>query len=317
MDNAFSQALLGVEFDPIYIEIEAMLAQQDESADPLSMPNDPPRINWQLVAEQSGKLLDQCCDLRVSLWLIRANMQREGISALFLGLVDLDNRIVKMPDSLYPISEVPPLNSGHAAALGWLSTAQCIAELKSARLTTDLPFTVQELNENESGRSFAAVSPQLLHVNSCLQKSGLPDLLEQFNFISNALKRVEDYANQHSEGYQLDCEQLHAFLDKCIVFLSKTNNQNVNNNITHHGDVTSLESPPRTLMQVDDIHLRTRQEIILMLDRILEYFQHYEPSHPAPIFIRRTKQMIGMDFISIVEDLLPESLLTLQQFTGK
>ncbi len=50
---------------------------------------------------------------------------------------------------------------------------------------------------------------------------------------------------------------------------------------------------------------------------ILEYFQHYEPSHPAPIFIRRTKEMIGMDFYSIVEEILPEAVITLKQFTGK
>lgn len=55
----------------------------------------------------------------------------------------------------------------------------------------------------------------------------------------------------------------------------------------------------------------------MMLDRILEYFQHYEPSHPAPIFIRRTKEMIGMDFYSIVEEILPEAVITLKQFTGK
>lgn len=42
-------------------------------------------------------------------------------------------------------------------------------------------------------------------------------------------------------------------------------------------------------------------KIIMMLDRILEYFQHYEPSHPAPIFIRRTKEMIGMDFIPLLK----------------
>ncbi|WP_447908034.1 type VI secretion system protein TssA [Serratia fonticola] len=323
MDTVFSQALFGVEFDPMYIEIEAMLAQHDESADPLSMPNEPPKINWRLVAEQSGKLLEQCYDLRVALWLIRANIQREGISALFCGLVDLDNRIAKTPDSLYPMSEIPPLNSGHAAALGWLSTSQCLAELKSARLAAELPFTIQELLEtesivNESGRSSLATAyPQLLNVNICLQQNGLPDLLEQFNFIAKYLKKVEDYANQYSEGYQLDCEQLHAFLIKCIAFISKNNNHSFNDTISPSGEVTSLALTPRAKMQVDDMHLCSRQEIIIMLDRILEYFQHYEPSHPAPIFLRRTKQMIGMDFISIVEDLLPESLVTLQQFTGK
>ena len=55
----------------------------------------------------------------------------------------------------------------------------------------------------------------------------------------------------------------------------------------------------------------------MMLDRILEYFQCYEPSHPAPMFIYRTKEMIGMDFYSIVEEILPEAVVTLKQLAGK
>ncbi len=322
MDDTFPQDLFGVEFDPLYSEIEATLALQDESADPLSRSNEPPKINWQLVAEQSGKLLEQCYDLRVALWLIRANIHQEGISALFHGLVNLDARIAQNQGFLYPISEDEPVNSGHAAALGWLSTSQCIAELKSARLTAEHPYTVQELINlesvnNESGRLAAASASQLLTVNTYFQQNGRPDLLEQFIVMEKSVKRIEDYANRYSEGYQLDCDQLHVFLTKSIVFLSQSNTHEKNEDITLNEVEIFPTQTEKTLLSAEHIHIRSRQEIILMLDRILDYFQHFEPSHPAPIFIRRTKQMIGMDFISIVEDLLPESLSTLQQFTGK
>jgi type VI secretion system protein ImpA len=55
----------------------------------------------------------------------------------------------------------------------------------------------------------------------------------------------------------------------------------------------------------------------LLLDQVLDYFQNYEPSHPAPILIRRSQKMIGMDFATIVEELLPESLASLNQLSGK
>ncbi|MHA7847769.1 type VI secretion system protein TssA [Serratia sp. D1N4] len=320
MDNTFTPNLFGVEFDPLYSEIEATLAQQEESSDPLSMPNEPPKINWPLVAEQSGKLLEQCYDLRVALWLIRADMHQEGVYALFRGLVSLDEQIARNQDTIYPISEENPANSGHAAALGWLSTAQCIAELKSAHLTTEHPYSVQELFNtesitDESNSTQLALSTQLMTVNSYFQQNGRPDLLEQFITVAETVKRIEDYANQYSEGYQLDCDQLHIFLAKCITFLSQSAS-NVNSTDINHMAI-SFDSPSKTTLNADKTNIRSRQEIILMLDRILEYFKHYEPSHPAPIFIRRTKQMIGMDFISIVEDLLPDSVMTLQQFTGK
>jgi len=185
MDNIFTPNLFGVEFDPLYSEIEATLAQQDESADPLSMPNPPPKINWPLIAEQSGKLLEQCYDLRVALWLIRADIHQEGIYALFRGLVSLDEQIARNQDSIYPISEESPANSGHAAALGWLSTAQCIAELKSARLTSEHSCSLQELFStepitDESNSTQLAISTQLVMINLYFQQNGHPDLLEQF-----------------------------------------------------------------------------------------------------------------------------------------
>lgn len=322
MDDTFSQDLFGVEFDPLYSEIEATLAQQDESADPLSMPNEPARINWRLIAEQSAKLLEQCYDLRVALWLIRANMHLEGVSALFNGLTHLHRHITENQGVIYPISEDDPLNSGHAAALGWLSTAQCIAELKSARVTPEHPYSIQELIGNdstttESVRSQVAASTQLLLVNTYFQQNGLPDLIEQFTAMERSVKGIEEYANQHSEGYQLDCDQLHVFIIKCITFISQSDFHANSVSISVNDAAISSDLSSKSTLHVEDINIRSRQEIILMLDRILEYFQHFEPSHPAPIFIRRTKQMIGMDFISIVEDLLPDSLNTLQQFTGK
>lgn len=322
MDNKRSQNLFGVEFDPLYSEIEATLAQQDESGDPLSMPTEPLKINWRLIAEQASKLLEQCYDLRVVLWLIRANMHREGILALFQGLTKLDEIITKNQLIIYPTAEDEPINSGHAAALGWLSTPQCIAELKSARLMIDHPYSVQELINpeplnNESGRFTVTSSAQLLTINTYFQQNGHPSLVEQFIAIEKAIKRIESHTNQYSEGYQLNCNQLCIFMAKNIALLSQSNKLN-NSGTAHCDQMTASSASPEKLTQyVDDMPLRSRQEIILMLDRILEYFQHFEPSHPAPIFIRRTKQTIGMDFISIVEDLLPDSLNTLQQFTGK
>ncbi|WP_156293747.1 MULTISPECIES: type VI secretion system protein TssA [Serratia] len=320
MDFTSPQDLFGVEFDPLYSEIEATLAQQDESSDPLSMSHEQPKINWPLIAEQSTKLLEQCYDLRVALWQIRAKMHQEGVCALFRGLNKLAEKIEENREPIYPISDDNSINTGHAAALCWLSTSQCIAELKSVRLTAEHAYNIQDLfnsefEANESNRFLTASSNSLVAVNTYFQQNGYPDLLEQFISIRNFIKKIESYANQYSDGYRLDCDQLHAFLSKHITLLSQSIT-NINSNGIDQDEIATL-SLSTSVVNSSDINIRSRQEIIFMLDRILEYFQNYEPSHPAPIFIRRTKQMMGMDFISIVEDLLPESSSTLQLFTGK
>ncbi len=322
MSDIFPQALFGVEYDPAYGEIESILSQLDESADPLSRPHEPPQINWHHISEQANKLLEQCFDLRVMLWFIRANIHIKGISALYDGFMRINAQTQDTDVVIYPQSEEPPLNSGHAAALGWLSTAQCIAELKTARLTEEHPYILQDLITTEAlpngqERYFVTSSTLFLTVNNYFQQNGLPDLKDQLTKVDMLLEQIESYANQSTESYQLHCEQLRIFLKNNISQLAQLNAPEHGDPETVYQKIDSHESLDTQSFNSNDKSIRSRQEIIMMLDRILEYFQHYEPSHPAPIFIRRTKEMIGMDFYSIVEEILPEAVITLKQFTGK
>jgi type VI secretion system protein ImpA len=322
MSDIFPQALFGVEYDPAYGEIESILSQLDESADPLSRAHEPVHINWHYVRELADKLLVQCADLRVMVWFIRANIHIKGVSALYDGFVNM-SKLVKNADAvIYPQSEELPLNSGHSAALGWLSTAQCIAEIKAIRLTAEHPYTLQDLITTEAlsngqERYSVASSTLLLTINNYFQQNELPDLKDQLATIDASLKEIESYANQVSEGYQLDCELLHVFFKKNIAQLSQLNVPIHDDSDASNEKIEKNEFFETAYLNSTDKKIRSRQEVIMMLDRILEYFQYYEPSHPAPIFIGRTKEMIGMDFYSIVEDILPESVTTLQQFVGK
>lgn len=322
MINIASQELYGVEFDPLYGEIESTLAQLDTPGDPLLGPDVSLQINWNQVAEQAEKLLAQCYDLRVALWLMRARMHQEGISAFWHGITELNQRISSESDSVYPRSTDDNKYSEYAAALGWLSTAQCVAEIKTARLTKEHNYRLQDVINNDissaAERTFTSSSAILLTINAWYQQYGLPDINQQLTAVSKSLDDVENIANQYSTGYQLDCRSLHNFLNRVV--------QQVNQLIvsTAAPSEISIEPTELTVEQYAqglpdnaDLNIRSRQEVILMLEKILDYFQRHEPSHPAPILIRRCKQMIGMDFISIVEELLPDAITTLQQFTGK
>ncbi|NDJ56680.1 ImpA family type VI secretion system protein [Enterobacteriaceae bacterium 4M9] len=316
--NTYLHDLYGVEFTPLYGEIEATLAQMDGDRDPLSGPDDAVQVNWNQVAMQAEKLLEQCYDLRVALWLMRAQLHQEGITALWSTLAQLSHRLSDTPEVTYPRSLEGEDYSDHAAALGWLSTSQCIAELKLSRLTKEHNYHLQDLYNTETAfsdeRSFASLTAMLLVVNSYYQQHGLPDLKEQLTDACRSLERIEKHANQYSSGYQLECQMLHTFISKCISQIdmlcpmTEGEQEGIRNN---------AENNSIFITGNDDVNIRSRQEVILMLDRILDYFQRHEPSHPVPIFIRRCKQMIGMDFVSIVEELLPESMNTLQQYTGK
>lgn len=45
-------------------------------------------------------------------------------------------------------------------------------------------------------------------------------------------------------------------------------------------------------------------------------FEEFEPSHPAPLFIRRIQRLMNMDFYDIIKDMTPNSLDTLDILIG-
>lgn len=326
--NINDHDIYGVEFDPLFSEIEAILTQSEESANPLSGEDELPQINWITISEKTSELLYQYKDLRVLLWSLRANLYIDGISSLFSGIKNLSELVENNSESLYPKSEDGNIRSGHAAALGWLSASQCISELKQTKITTDHHYTLNDIASIDSGEirdNYATSLSALLTSLTNSDEINISNISGHFSSVIQSLDKIEEYANQYTDGYILDCSVLKQFLTRCISTL---------NHLTAFSDADNHEEPqallpdgnhpdtpvtasPNGPVRITDITLRSRQEVLIMLDCILDYFQRYEPSHPVPIFIQRSKQMIGMDFASIVEKLLPESVSTLQQFTGK
>lgn len=54
--------------------------------------------------------------------------------------------------------------------------------------------------------------------------------------------------------------------------------------------------------------IRNRDEAIRALDAICAYFATYEPGSPVPLALTRAREWIGLDFMSVLQDIAPNSL---------
>jgi type VI secretion system protein ImpA len=63
--------------------------------------------------------------------------------------------------------------------------------------------------------------------------------------------------------------------------------------------------------------IRTRQDAVQTLDRVIHYLEQAEPGNPAPLLIARAKKLIGVSFFEIMADLAPNALDTIETVTGK
>jgi type VI secretion system protein ImpA len=52
----------------------------------------------------------------------------------------------------------------------------------------------------------------------------------------------------------------------------------------------------------------TRAEAVRALDAVAAFFRSSEPSSPVPLFIERAKRLVGKDFLTVLEDMVPDSV---------
>lgn len=66
-----------------------------------------------------------------------------------------------------------------------------------------------------------------------------------------------------------------------------------------------------------DAEVTSRDDVRIGLDKMCRYFEQHEPSHPAPLLLRRAQRLLALDFYDIIRDLAPESLPKLDLLSGE
>ena len=65
---------------------------------------------------------------------------------------------------------------------------------------------------------------------------------------------------------------------------------------------------------VDEI--RTREDVIRVLDKLCEYYAQHEPSSPLPLLLKRAKRLTTLSFMEIIQDLAPDAVAQAMSIGG-
>ena len=49
--------------------------------------------------------------------------------------------------------------------------------------------------------------------------------------------------------------------------------------------------------------IRSREDVVRMLDRICDYYSQVEPSSPVPLLLKRAQKMVKMNFVETMAEL--------------
>ncbi|MDM0044977.1 type VI secretion system protein TssA [Variovorax dokdonensis] len=288
---------------------------------------------WREVDEQAQSLLERTKDARVALLLLRANTRLQGIEGFSQGLALLHGLLDRYWDVLHPQLDAdddndPTMRLNALAPLADETTV--LRELYDAQIGVargsgplrirDVAMAYGQLAppSGEAPPSTAQVDGALaaIHSQEPQRVQTLAALSKQVNALQSLL------SDKTGRGDAVDLAPLRAL---CNV-LAKASAPLLDAGDAHAADAgtdSNAESPSEgqaaTSAGAPAIRgdIRSRQDALAALDRVIHYLQQAEPGNPAPLLISRAKKLIGVSFMEIMADLAPSAIETIEGVTGR
>lgn len=278
--------------------------------------------DWPLVMREALSLAERTRDLRVATWLTRAGARLDGFPGAVRGLqlahallethwADVHPKLDASEgnDPTARMSALMPL--GHPAA--------GLADLRSATLTgkrNALAIRQIELATGAAEPRAGETVPSAAGVRQGVAEAiaELPSLALQLDGGHAAVKGIATVLETHLDASQTpDLGELRKLLQR----IAETGRAATGAEAPADATEAAGASAPAGAVAVRAAGtIASREDASRMLERVCEWIEANEPSHPAPLLIRRAQRLLSMDFLEIIKDIAPDGLGQIERLAG-
>ena len=283
--------------------------------------------NWRAVAELTESMLDRTRDLRVAILWVRASLYLVGYSALPVGLKVVLGFLENHWEHLHPLPD--PDDGDMYARVNALTIlrepAGLIGDLRASRIVEDRvigALTVRGtelalgLSQPHTGEAEMGKEPVKLMLRTAVEKT--PALRgacqEALTLTRQLIKVVND---KFGSSDAPDLRPLYTLVNGVVSLLPPEALPEDAQADGENGDEGS-GGPGRASGSRRGLagSVNSREEAVRAIDMVCEYLKHAEPSNPAPLFLRRGRQLINHDFLQLMKVLAPDALSEVARVVG-
>ena len=283
--------------------------------------------DWRSVADQAEPLLDRSRDLRIALLWLRARLHLAGYGALPAGLGLMAGLVDQHWNHVHP--QPDPDDGDPYARVNLLSSLRetdgLVGDLRESRLIQDR--AIGEL----AVRSVAVALGQMVAAEG--QAHPGKDQIGQM--LRDALAKTPQL-RQHCEGALTQLRRLMSLtteklgsdaapdlrplysLVQGVVSMLPSDQGSADG--APDGDAADGSGTVRRTGGTADKGLsgsvNSREDAVRAIDLICAYLERAEPTNPAPLFLKRARQLIGQNFLQLIKALAPESLAGVAGMVG-
>ena len=324
--DALESKLLGdnqcgseIDYDPDFLELEYMVtAKSEQQYGDTIIPAAP--IDWSRALNQACELLNKSKDYRLCCIITRALTHKYGVRGTLKGIETIRSLTEQCWQHAYPAIVFD-------GETDLFPRANAIAELNSPtglvgdlrhtdiRLNATGKITLSRLEKILSGRAenedFSR--DQLLQIlrDEILDHASellvIKQLLTQITELENLLN--QNFGNEQSP----DFSQLKALLISATPIPDQHFAENFNEEMPTQDTGANLTSCNNS---INPAAINSRDDAIRLLNKVCEFLDRNDPANPAPLLIKRARNMIGQDFYTILNELAPDAVAQAEHITG-
>ena len=283
-----------------------------------------PDVNWREVRARAEEELAKSKDLRVLAHLAASVARIEGLESLTLTLEAAAGWVETFWDTVYPRIDgdfAPRCNalSGFADRMAIVDAVRRQSFLSHKELGScsyrDIEIATGGTAQDASGET---VDPAA--VQGLIQAVPLEDLTALEATVSRARAALQSFESRLLTATDAamvpDVAPLATLFDKMRQTLQKEIAPRL------------AAAPPAQAVAADGVgaahgapapdnkgvavvsigSIASRQDALRALDAVGEFFRRNEPASPVPLFVERAKRMITMDFMQLLEEIVPDAV---------
>lgn len=306
-----------LEYDNDFLALTQAAAGKPETQFAAAEPAD-----WRQVVDLAARLFERTRDLRVAIEWLRGAVQLEGYVALPLALSLINGLIENFWDSVHPLPDPDDGDPyGRVNALTMLREhAAALGDIRQARVVDDRAAGVLRAGDIEAALGQPGAGPV------------------QTEFTRDQAARMLAVAVAADPGLRAACNEATAQARKLVAAvnerLGNRGGPDLRPLYTVANAVASLlpvEAAAAAEMAAGEagadsaiaVHSRalsgsvgSREDALRAIDLVIEYLERAEPTNPAPLFLRRARQLVGHNFLQLMKVLAPDALAEVARVVG-
>lgn len=316
-----------LEYHPSFLELIASARSRPEQqlGDSIIAAREP---DWCTVLEQGLALAQRSRDLRIAAVVTQAATEIHGLSGFADGLALIRTWLERHWDDLHPAlnfdGEHDPLIRMNALA----ALADPEGALKSVRKAQLLESRAGTLSVGDAeailkGKppSEAAVVTSAAQLERLLAEEQVRNASRQaaLTEAASALGAIESLWREkvHADFWP-EFGALRELLTRLCEFIARHARGVPESSTVALTLETHTLSTSRLTPATHDLpdELSNRRDAFRALAISRRYFERHEPSHPAPLLIRRIERLEGLGFMDILAELSPDAFAQIRHITG-